>query len=339
MNRRCWLEEEVVVTKTRCCVLGATGFIGGRIAREAVERGWHVRGLRRRSGAQGAIGDLDVAWADGDLKDVGSLVETMAGCDVVFHAAAYYPEGTSNAWEAVEKGVAGMRNVLAAAAEADVGRLVYTSSLTTVGPPRDSRDLADEEDLYTPGSVPLPYFEVKWAMEMEAMRAAARGLPVVVVIPAAVLGPGDVKPTTGELLLWVAKGALPGYVEGEINVVDGRDVAAGEIAAAEKGEVGRRYILGGHNMTFRRVLSMAAEAAGRRPPRRAWPAWLIRAAAMVGNLLGSPTAQHLAAIQHWQPLDRSRAERELGLGDPIPFEKTCRDALAWFEARGMWEGA
>ncbi|MGD2103985.1 MAG: NAD-dependent epimerase/dehydratase family protein, partial [Anaerolineae bacterium] len=215
------------MTNTRCCVLGATGFIGGRIARAAVMQGWEVRGLRRRHGATGAIGDLRIDWADGDLNDEASLVDAMDGCDVVFHAAAYYPHGTSNTWEAVQRGVGGMRNALAAAEAAGVERLVYTSSLTTVGPPEDGARLANEEDLYTPGSVPLPYFEVKWAMEMEAMRAAARGLPVVVVMPAAVLGPGDVKPTTGELLLWVAKGGLPGYVEGHINVVDGRDVAAG----------------------------------------------------------------------------------------------------------------
>lgn len=231
-----------------------------------------------------------------------------------------------------------MRNVLAAAETVGIERLVYTSALTTVGPPADPRRLANEGDLYTPGSVPLPYFEVKWAMEMEALRAAAQGLPVVVVMPTAVFGPGDVKPTTGELLLWVARGGLPGYVEGEINVVDGRDVAAGEIAAAERGRVGRRYILGAHNLSFRHVLSAAAEAAGRHAPRFKWPTWVIRAISRMGTVLGSPTAQHLAAIRHWQPLDTARAEEELGLLEPIPFERTCRDALSWFEEQGMWRG-
>ena len=232
-----------------------------------------------------------------------------------------------------------MRNVLVAAEAARVERIVYTSSLTTVGKPAERGGPADEEDLYLPGSVGSPYYEVKWAMEMEALRCAAQGLPVVVVMPSAVFGPGDVKPTTGEVLLWAAKGGLPGYVEGAISVVDGRDVAEGEIAAAERGEVGRRYILSGHDLTFKELLSTAARAAGREPPRLKWPSWLIRSVAGIGSFLGSPTAQHLAAIQHWQPLDSSRAREELGLGDPIPFDRTCRDAQTWFEERGMWKGA
>ena len=241
----------------RCCVLGATGFIGGQIARAAVARGWQVRGLRRRPHATGAVGDLEVEWVSGDLADPASLVAAMRGCPLVFHAAAYYPHRARDVWDTVRHGVTGMRNVLAAASAAGVKRLVYTSALTTVGPPSDPRQLAGERDLYTPGSVPLPYFEVKWAMEMEAARATAQGLPVVTLLPTAVFGPGDVKPTTGVILLMVARGQLPVTVEGTINVVDGRDVAAGHVAAAERGRPGRRYILGGHNLTF--------------PGMRVWP--------------------------------------------------------------------
>lgn len=314
----------------QCCVLGATGFIGGQIARAAVARGWRVRGLRRRADAVGAIGDLDIEWVRGDLSDPASLVAAMRGCPLVFHAAAYYPHGTRDVWQSLRHGVAGMRNVLAAADTAGVKRLVYTSTLSTVGPSSDPDRLADERDLYTPGTVGSPYFEVKWVMEMEAMRATAQGLPVVTVIPTAVIGPGDVKPTTSELLLWVARGRLPGYVDGELNVIDGRDLAVGQVAAAERGKPGRRYILGGHNMTFHRLLSIAAEAADRRPPRVKLPLWLIRAVAALGSLVGSPTAQHLQTIPHWQPLNTSRAQTELKLPTPRPFEETCRDTLAWF---------
>ncbi len=314
----------------RCCVLGATGFIGGQIARTAIARGWRVRGLRRRPEAVGAIGDLNIEWVRGDLSDPASLVAAMRGCPLVFHAAAYYPHGTRDVWQAMRHGVTGMRNVLATASTAGVKRLVYTSALSTVGPSSDPDRLADERDLYTPGSVVSPYFEVKWAMEMEAMRATAQGLPVVTVIPTAVIGPGDVKPTTSELLLWVAQGRLPGYVEGELNVIDGRDLAAGQIAAAERGEPGERYILGGHNMTFRQMLSTAAEAADRTPPRVKVPRWLVRAVAAMGELVGSPTAQHLRTIQYWQPLNAARAQETLNLSSPRPFEETCRDTLAWF---------
>jgi dihydroflavonol-4-reductase len=323
----------------KICILGATGFIGGQVARAAVARGWQVRGMRRRPNATGAVGDLEIEWVSGDLSDSASLAAAMRGCSLVFHAAGHYPQRTRDVWQTVRRGVAGMRNVLAAAASARVERLVYTSSLTTVGPPADPGRMADERDLYTPGSVPLPYYEVKWAMEMEAQRTAAQGLPVVIVLPTAVIGPGDVKPATSALLLLAAKGYIPGYVESALNVVDGRDVAAGQIAAAERGKPGRRYILGGHNLTFREALTIAAEAAARQPPRLRLSAGLVRAAAELGSRLGLPGTSHLRAIHHWRPLDTTRAREELGLPAPIPFEQTCRDALAWFRERGYLKDA
>ena len=318
----------------RCCILGATGFIGGQIARAAVDRGWRVRGLRRRPDAVGAIGDLEIEWASGDLADPASLVTAMRGCPLVFHVAGYYPHRARNVQETTRHGVTGMRNVLTAASAAGVKRLVYTSAFTTVGPPGDPGRLASERDLYTPGSIPLPYFEVKWAMEMEAMRATAQGLPIVVVLPTAVFGPGDAKPSTGKILLMAAQGRIPGYIGGTLNVVDVRDVASGHIAAAQRGKPGRRYILGGHNLIIREMQATIAEVAGRKPPRATLPLWLTQAIAGVGSLLGIPGVHHLRAIRHWQPLDTSRAREELDLPDPIPFTQTCRDALDWFREHG-----
>lgn len=326
------------MSEIRCCILGATGFIGGQIARAAAAQGWQTRGLRRHPDAVGAIGDLEIEWVSGDLSDLASLVTAMRGCPLVFHAAGYYPRRASNIQETVRHGVIQMRNVLQAAATAGVKRLVYTSALTTVGPPSDLGRLAGEDDLYTPGSVSLPYFEVKWAMEMEALRAAIQGLPIIVVLPTVVFGPGDVKPTSGKVLLSAAKGRIPGYIEGEINVVDGRDVAAGHIAAARLGKPGRRYILGGHNLPIREAQNIVAEVAGRKPPRSKLPLWLMRAGVGLGNLLGLPSNHHLRAIRHWQPLDTTRAREELGLPEPTPFEQTCRDALDWFRERGLLKG-
>ncbi|RLC98712.1 MAG: NAD-dependent dehydratase [Chloroflexi bacterium] len=322
----------------RCCILGATGFIGGQIARAAAAQGWQVRAMRRRPQASGAIGDLEVEWVSGDLADLASLVTAMRGCPLVFHAAGYYPHRARSIPETVRHGVTQMRNVLKAATAAGVKRLVYTSALTTIGPPSEAVRLAGEDDFYVPGSVPLPYFEVKWAMEMEAMRATIQGLPVVTLLPAAVFGPGDVKPTTGKILLLAARGRIPGYIKGEINVVDGRDVAAGHIAAARRGRPGQRYILGGHNLTFRQIQDVIAAAAGRKPPRATLPPWLTRAIAGAGSWLGIPGTHHLRAIRHWQPLDTTRAREELGLPEPIPFEQTCRDALDWFRERGLLKG-
>jgi dihydroflavonol-4-reductase len=322
------------MSNVHCCILGATGFIGGQIARAALAGGLQVRGMRRRPSATGAIDDLDVEWVTGDLADPASLVTAMRGCPLVFHAAGYYPHRARDIQETVRHGVIGMRNVLNAAITAGVKRLVYTSALTTVGPPADPSRLANEHDLYIPYSVRNPYYEVKWAMEMEAIRAAAQGLQVVVVLPTAVFGPGDVKPTTSSLLLAVAQGRVPGYVEGMINIVDGRDVAMGHVAAARRGKPGQRYLLGGHNLTIRKVLTVASEAAGRRPPGVKLPSWFVRIVAGLAGKLGIAGTHHLRAIDHWQPLDTSRTQAELGLPQPILFEQTCRDALDWFSERG-----
>jgi len=326
----------------RCCVLGATGFIGGQIARASRAQGWQVRGLRRRPHATGAIDDLDIEWVSGDLADLASLVTAMRGCHLVFHAAGYYPHRARNVQETVQHGVTGMRNVLAAATTAGIRRLIYTSALTTVAPPSKQHGepgrMADERDWYIPGSVSNPYYEVKWAMEMEVMRAAAQGLPVVIVLPSAAFGPGDVKPSTGSLFLKAARGRIPGYFEGTINVVDGRDVAAGHIAAARRGQLGQRYILGGHNLTIQEILTTIAEAAGRKPPRLKLPLWLVRSAAEVGGLLKLPGVHHLRAVRHWQPLNSSRAREKLGLPAPTPFEQTCRDTLDWFREHDYLAG-
>ena len=169
------------------------------------------------------------------------------------------------------------------------------------------------------------------------MRAVALGLPVVTLLPSAVFGPGDVKPTVGKILLLAARGLVPAYLEGEINVVDGRDVAAGHIAAARRGQPGRRYILGGHNLTVRQVQETIAAVVGRKPPRFTLPPRLARIVAQSGDWLGVPGAHHLRAISHWQPLDTTRAREELGLSAPIPFEQTCRDALGWFRERGLFK--
>lgn len=325
-----------MVPAPRCCVLGATGFIGGQVARAALEAGWSVRGLRRRPGAVGALEDVagQMEWVQADLEDLSSLTAGLRGCSLVFHAAAYYPTRGSDPWVAVRHGVTQIRNVLTAARQATVERVVYTSSLSTVGPPGTPHRLANEDDLYTPGSVRIPYFEVKWAMEQEAMRACSAGLPVVVVIPAAVFGPGDVKPTTSSLLLMVARRWLRWYIEGMVNVVDGREVAAGHILAAQRGQPGQRYILGGHNLTIQEMLSTMALAAGVPPPGRALPTGLLQGVAWLAARFGLPSAGQIQAVRHWQGLDTSRARQELGLPPPRPFAQTCQDTLEWFRAHG-----
>jgi dihydroflavonol-4-reductase len=257
----------------------------------------------------------------------------------VFHAAAYYPRHSLDMRGSLRTAVTGMRHVLAAAARAGAGRLVYTSTLTTIGAAREPGGLADEKDFYLPGSTDSAYFESKWAMEAEAWRAAAQGQPVVILNPTAVFGPWDVKPTTGEILVNVARGRFPVWLDLEVNVVDARDVGQGHRLAAERGRPGRRYILGGENLPVRQALTIAAEEAGVRPPR--WKAslglvrGLVRGGEAAGRLPLVPPLplEHFKTIGEWRALDTTRARTELGF-ETRPFVETVRDTLAWFREHG-----
>jgi dihydroflavonol-4-reductase len=324
---------------TYALVLGSTGCIGNNVTRACLAAGWAVRAFHRASSPTWMLDGLEVEHAIGDLHDRESLVAAMRGCDVVFHAAAYYPRHSLDMAGSLRDAVGGMRHVLRAAAEAGVGRLVYTSTLTTIGPPAEPGRLADERDFYLPGSTDSAYFECKWAMEAEAWRAIAEGLPVVIVNPTAVFGPWDVKPTTGEILLNVAKGRLPFWLDLDVNVIDARDVGQGQVLAAERGRVGHRYILGGENLALRDALAVTAQEAGVRPPR--WRASLglvgamVRIAEMLGRLpLIKPLPlEHFKTLREWRALDTTKAQRELGL-KVRPVIETVRDTLAWFREYG-----
>ncbi len=322
-------------------ILGATGFIGGQIARAALEAGWEARGFRRDPTRCGHLAGLPVSWVTGDLNDLPSLRAAMQGIEIVFHAAAFYPKDGNPRKVPQMIGAAQqeIHNVLAACQQAGVRRLVYTSTLTTIGqPPAGENRLADERDFYQPGALPKSaYYEAKIAMEQAVLQAAAVDLDAVIVNPTAVFGPGDVHLTLGGLLVAVARGWMIGWLPGAINVVDVRDVAAAQVAAAQKGQRGERYILGGHNFTVRQALEIAAAVSRARPPRFEIPLWAIGGLVALGDwlpFLGLP-ANHLRAVPYWQGYNTTKARRELGL-TPHPFEETVRDALAWFQKTNVF---
>jgi dihydroflavonol-4-reductase len=324
---------------TRALVLGSTGCIGNNVVRACIAAGWQVRAFRRATSRTWMLDGLDAETVVGDLGDPASLEAAMHGCDVVFHAAAYYPLHSLDRENSLRIAVGEMRNVLSAAADANVERLVYTSSLTTIGPPGDPGRLADERDYYLPGSTRSAYFECKWAMESEAWRAAAQGRPVIIVNPTAVFGPWDVKPATGEILLNVAKGRMPVWLDLDVNVVDARDLGHGQVLAAERGHIAQRYILGGDNLPLRRALTMAAQEAGVRPPRWEAPAGLVSAGVRIGEALGRLPLirplplEHFKTLGEWRALSTEKARRDLGF-DPRPTTDTIRDTLAWFRQYG-----
>lgn len=320
-----------------CLVLGATGFIGGQIVRAALRRGWRVAGLRRVPGAVGDLGDLApdrLEWFQGDLDDVGTLVNAMRGRSVVFHCAGAYGHNPRTMARDIARAVGQMRNVLTAARQAASGRLIYTSSYTTIGRPSEAGRLADERDFYVPGSSGDPYYEMKWAMEVEALAAARAGLPVVVLCPVAVFGPGDVHLSVSGPLLMAARGRLPVYLDAPISVIDVRDAAAAHLAAGEADRPAERILLSGHNVRLYDVLAGAARAAGVRPPTIKLGAGLVRAAAAIGQLAPGGQASFLKTIPLWQPVSNARAVATLGLR-PRPLAETLADTVAWFRARGV----
>jgi dihydroflavonol-4-reductase len=323
---------------TSALVLGATGFIGGHIGLAAVRRGWAVRGLRRDPGGAGLLASEPVEWFSGALEEPAALDAALRGVEIVFHAAAYYPHDGRDIPRQVGAAVRQTRSVLEAVRRAGSPPLVYTSSLSTIGrPPADEERMADERDAYVPGDLPRSaYYECKYAMESEVLRAAAAGASAVVVNPTVVFGPGDARPTTGALLLALARGygivSLPGW----LNLVDVRDVAEAHLRAAEVGERGERYLLGGTNLKTSEFIHQVARLAHVPPPRAEVPRALLQILVRIGERLpgASVLGNHLGAFEYWQPLNCTRAQRELGM-HVRPLAITLQDALRWYEDHGQ----
>lgn len=323
----------------KALVLGATGFIGGHIAKQAREQGWEVTGLRRDPQSVGNLSDSDILWKNGDLGDYPSLVRAMEGMDYVFHAAGQYggDGNPASVPDHVQLGKDQMNNVIRGVREAGVKRLIYTSSLTTIGPPPVGQErLADERDFYQPGSMPdNAYYEVKSAMESLALEAASVGYQIVILNPSLVLGPGDIHLATGEILLLIARGKALAVPPGTTNIIDVRDAAAAHIQAARVGRSGERYILGGSNYTTEEAVTIIAQMASAKPPRFILPPKLIdfyiKAADNLPFLPFPP--DHLRAYHAWQGYNTEKAVRELGLRSRF-LEETARDSLKWFSDQG-----
>ncbi len=320
-------------------VLGATGFIGGHIALKAEEMGYEVHGFRRNPQSQGLLEDHPIHWHNGNLEDYPSLLDAMAGMDTVFHAAASYPlDGNPDrVKDHVQAGINQMKNVIRGICEAQVNRLVYTSSLTTIGlPPQGEQRLADERDFYQQGSLPKNgYYETKIAMEKLALEAAGADCDIVILNPALVLGPGDVHLSTGEIVVAIAKGFGVAVPAGIINIVDVRDAAEGFLNAARMGRTGERYILGGNNYPVREAAAIIARTAGVSPPRVTLPNWIIDLYINLADALPfiPYPPDHLRAYKTWQGYNTEKARQELALHSR-PLEETARDSIQWFKEQG-----
>ncbi len=321
-------------------VTGATGFVGSAVARALLRKGYPVRVLARPNSDRRNLADLSVEVAEGSLEDTRSLAHAVAGCRYVFHVAADYRIWVPDPAPMFRTNVAGTRDLLTAALDASVERVVYTSSVATLGlVPGGS---ADEAVPSSADEMIGPYKRSKFEAE-EVVRELAftRGLPVVIVNPSTPVGPGDVKPTpTGRLIVEAARGQMPAFVDTGLNIVHVDDVAEGHLAAAEKGQIGERYILGGDNMSLAEILAEVSRAVDKRPPRLRIPH-----AALFPVAFGAEVAARLTGREPFVTLDGVRmsrkkmyftsekASRALGYR-PRPASAAIADAVTWFKANG-----
>src|ERR1700731_138046 len=262
-------------------VTGATGFLGSHVARVLADNGADMRLLVRSSSNLRNIEGLRADRALGDLRDPASLEKAMAGCDVVFHVAADYRLWVRDPNEMYRSNVEGTRAILEAARKNGVRRVVYTSSVATIGFTRNGYP-ANEDSPVSLADMIGHYKRSKFMAEQLALEAGRSGLQVVVVNPTTPVGDQDVKPTpTGRIVVDFLKRKFPAYVETGLNLVEGRGGARGHVAALEKGKTGERYILGGENLTLKQILDKLGAISGLPSPKVKLPYFVAYAAGAV----------------------------------------------------------
>jgi dihydroflavonol-4-reductase len=325
----------------RALVTGATGFVGSAVARALCGAGWQVRALTRAGSDRRNLRELPLELAPGDLGDLRSLEEAVVGCEALFHVAADYRLGVADPRQLYRANVEGTRNVLDAARRAGVTRVVYTSSVATVGLPADGTP--GNEDTPVALSDMIGHYKRSKFLAEELVREFLRaGAPVVIVNPSTPIGPGDLKPTpTGQMVLDAAAGRSPAYIDTGLNIVHVDDVAAGHLQAFERGRIGERYILGGENMTLREILTQITRLAGRSPPRIRLPhavllpvAYASEALARVTGAATRVTVEAVRLARKHMYFSSAKAVRELGYSWRPP-SAAFEDAIAWFRKEGF----
>lgn len=321
-------------------VTGATGFIGASIVRELLRDDREVRALVRKGSDTSNLAGLDVELWRGDLRDRAGLKQGLQGCDVLYHAAADYRLWTRDPAEMYRINVDGTTAILEAALENGISRVVYTSSVGTLGNPGDG----------TPGGEDTPvsfadmvghYKKSKFLAERQAEKFVERGLPLTIVNPSTPVGPLDIKPTpTGRIIVDFLNRRMPAYLDTGLNIIAVEDCARGHILAEQNGQVGRKYILGNSNLTLREIFAMLAEITGLPAPKIRLPYTPILLAAYVNEGISRLTGREplipLAGVQmaaKFMYFDSSRAIRELGLPQ-TPVHDALQRAVGWFRQNG-----
>ena len=322
-------------------VTGATGFLGSHVARVLAEQGAELRLLVRPTSNLKNLAGLNAETATGDLRDAASLEKAMSGCDVVFHVAADYRLWMRDPAEMYRSNVDGTRAILDAARKNGVRRVVYTSSVATMGFTNNGHP-ADEDSPVSLADMIGHYKRSKFMAEQIALEAGRTGMQVVTVNPTTPVGEQDVKPTpTGRIVLDFLKRKFPAYVDTGLNLVDVRECARGHVTALEKGRPGDRYILGGENLTLKQILDKLGAITGLPSPKVKLPyvfafaAGVVDEAITAGILKREPrvTVETVRMGKKKMFASSDKAERELGW-KIVPVEDALRRAAAWFQANG-----
>jgi len=325
-------------------VTGATGFLGSHVARVLAEQGSDLRLLVRSTSDLRNLEGLNADRVAGDLRDPASIEKALSGCDVVFHVAADYRLWVRDPAEMYRSNVEGTRSLLEAARKQGVRRVVYTSSVATMGFTSKTNygNVADEQSPVGIDDMIGHYKRSKFMAEQVAVEAARSGVDVVIVNPTTPIGERDIKPTpTGRIVVDFLKRKFPAYVETGLNLVDATECARGHVQALEKGRAGERYILGGENLTLKQILDRLAAITGLKSPTVKLPYFFALATGVVdemvmGRLLGREPRATIDAVRMGRKMmfvSSAKAERELGWRT-VPVEGALRRSVEWFRANG-----
>jgi dihydroflavonol-4-reductase len=322
-------------------VTGATGFVGSHVARVLAQQGAELRLLVRSGSDLRNIEELKAEQTVGDLRDAASLKKAMAGCDVVFHVAADYRLWIPDPAQMYRSNVEGTRAILEAARENSVRRVVYTSSVATMGFTTNGQ-LANEDSPVSLDNMIGHYKRSKFMAENIAMQSGRSGIDVVVVNPTTPVGERDIRPTpTGRIVVDFLKKKFPAYVDTGLNLVDVTACAKGHVAALERGKSGERYILGGENLTLKEILDKLATITGLPSPNVRVPYVVALATGVVdqvvtGHIRKREPRATIDAVRMGRKkmfVSSSKAERELGW-KKVPVDDALRRAVEWFRANG-----
>ncbi len=325
----------------RTLVTGATGFVGAAVARRLLAAGHTLRALVREGSDRRNLADLDIEIALGDLRDPDSLDAAVSGCEAVFHVAADYRLWTRDPASLYASNVDGTRNLMRAALRAGVRRVVYTSSVATLGLNADGAP-ADEDTPVSIDDMIGHYKRSKFIAEREVRRMVTEDrLPAVIVNPSTPIGPRDVKPTpTGRVILDAAAGRIPAFVNTGLNVVHVDDVARGHLLAFERGTPGERYILGGEDLSLETILARVAAVSGRKAPKLKLPHAAVLPIAHASELFarmfgGEPlaTVDGVRMARKRMFFSSRKARESLGYSFRSSTE-AIRDAVEWFKTNG-----